>query len=53
MDKKAIEKEAYIAEYFTCNLSYRKIGSKYGIGFRIVYSWVVRYQCKSQKQNHN
>ncbi|TAF74173.1 MAG: hypothetical protein EAZ53_09955 [Bacteroidetes bacterium] len=50
MDKKAIEKEAIIAEYLTGNLSYRKIGIKYGIDFRIVHSWVMKYQGKSRKK---
>lgn len=49
MDKKAIEKEAIIAEYLTGNLSYRKIGIKYGIDFRIVHSWVMKYQGKVPK----
>jgi transposase-like protein len=46
MEKKAIEKEAIIAEYLTGNLSYRKIGIKYGIDYRIVHSWVMKYQGK-------
>jgi transposase-like protein len=49
MDKKAIEKEAIIAEYLTGNLSYRKIGIKYGIDFRLIHSWVMSYQGKKRK----
>ena len=49
MDKKVIEKEAIIAEYLTGNLSYRKIGMKYGIDFRLVHSWVMNYQGKKRK----
>lgn len=49
MDKKGIEKEAIIAEYLTGNSSYRKIGIKYGIDFRLVHSWVMKYQGKIQK----
>ena len=33
MDKKVIDKEAIIAEYLTGNMSYRKMGIKYGIDF--------------------
>ena len=50
MDKKLVEKEAIIAEYLTGNLSYRKIGMKYGIDFRLVHSWVMNYQGKKRKQ---
>ena len=49
MDKKGIEKEAIIAEYLTGNSSYRKIGIKYGIDFRLVHSWVMKYQGKIRK----
>ena len=50
MDKKVVAKEAIIAEYLTGNLSYRKIGIKYGIDFRLVHSWVMNYQGKKRKQ---
>ena len=49
MNKKLIEKEAIIAEYLTGNTSYRKIGIKYGIDFRLVHSWVMKYQGKKRK----
>lgn len=49
MDKKVIEKEAIIAEYLTGNTSYRKIGIKYGIDFRLIHSWVMKYQGKKRK----
>ncbi|MBS1775019.1 MAG: transposase [Bacteroidetes bacterium] len=48
MDKKIIEKEAIIAEYLTGNTSYRKIGIKYGIDFRLIHSWVMKYQGKKR-----
>ena len=47
MDKKVVEKEAIIAEYLTGNSSYRKIGIKHGIDFRLIHSWVMKYQGKS------
>jgi len=49
MDKKAIEKQAVIADYLTGTLSYRKIGIKYGIDFRLIHSWVMNYQGKKRK----
>lgn len=49
MDKKTVEKEAIIAEYLTGASSYRKLGIKYGIDFRIVHSWVMKYQGKNKK----
>jgi transposase-like protein len=50
MEKKAIDKSAIIADYLTGTNSYRKIGIKYGIDFRLVHSWVMKYQGKSKKQ---
>lgn len=47
MKKKEIEKEAIIAEYLTGTSSYRKLGSKYQIDFRMIHSWVMKYQGKS------
>ena len=51
MDKKILDKEAIIAEYLTGNSSYRKMGIKYGIDFRLIHSWVMKYQGKKQKIN--
>jgi transposase-like protein len=48
MDKKAIEKEAIIAEYLTGNTSYRKLGIKYGIDFRLIHAWVMKYKGKKR-----
>jgi len=42
MDKKTIEKEAIIAEYLTGAISYRKLGDKYGIDFRLIHSWLIK-----------
>ena len=49
MEKTIIEKEAIIAEYLTGKASYRKTGTKYGIDFRMIHSWVMKYQGKNQK----
>lgn len=51
MDKKIIDKEAIIAEYLTGNSSYRKMGIKYGVDFRLIHSWVMKYQGKKRKIN--
>lgn len=50
MDKKVIEKEAIIAEYLTGEISYRKIGEKYGIDFRLIHSWVRKFQGKPMRK---
>ncbi len=44
MKKTIIEKEAIIAEYLTGETSYRKLGNRYGIDFRMIHSWVMKYQ---------
>ena len=49
MKKTEIEKEAIIAEYLTGTSSCRKLGSKYQIDFRMIHSWVIKYQGKSLK----
>ena len=46
------EKEAIIAEYLTGKTSFRKVGTKYGIDFRMIHSWVMEYQGTNQKSNH-
>lgn len=53
MDKKTINKETIIVEYLTGDSSYRKIGNKYGIDFRLVHSWVMKYQGKKRKNSPN
>jgi hypothetical protein len=49
MKKTEIEKESIIAEYLTGTSSYRKLGVKYQIDFRMIHSWVIKYQGKSLK----
>lgn len=51
MEKIIIEgREAIIAEYLTGDITYRKLGIKYGIDFRRIHSWVMKYQGKSVKK---
>ena len=47
------EKEAIIAEYLAGGISYRKLESKYGIDFRIINSWVIKYQGRTPRKNSN
>jgi transposase-like protein len=47
MKKTEIEKEAIIAEYLTGTSSFRKLGIKHQIDFRMIHSWVKKYQGKS------
>ncbi len=49
MGQKTIEKEAIIAEYLAGGTTYRKLEAKYGFDFRLIHSWVMKYQGKKQK----
>lgn len=49
MDKKAVEREAIIAEYLTGEISYRKLGLKCGVDYRLIHYWVMKYEGKKQK----
>lgn len=42
-------KESIIAEYLSTGLSFRKLGVKHGINFRIIHRWVMRYQGRMKK----
>ena len=46
MEERNINKEAIIAEYLTGDYSYRQLGTKYGIDFRKIHSWVSKYKGK-------
>ena len=50
MDKKGIDKEAIIAEYLMGETTYRKLEKKHGIDFRLIHSWVKKFQGKSLKK---
>ncbi|TAG58417.1 MAG: hypothetical protein EAZ27_01570 [Cytophagales bacterium] len=52
MDKTEISKglkEAIIAEYLLEKCSYRSLGEKHGIDFRLIHSWVVNFTGKPEK----
>jgi len=50
MEKNNQKKEAIIAEYLLGDITYRKLGDKYGIDFRIIHSWVTKFQGKTVKK---
>ncbi len=39
-------REAIIAEYLTCDYTYRQLGAKHGIDFRKIHYWVSNYKGK-------
>lgn len=48
--KKTIEdQESIISEYLLGESTYRKLGEKHGVDFRIIHSWVMKYQGKTKK----
>jgi transposase-like protein len=52
-DKKTItnsEKERIIAEYLIGKTTFRKLGAKYQVDFRIIHSWVSKFQGKQLKK---
>lgn len=40
------KKESIITEYLTSEISFRTIGQKHGIDFRMIHQWVQRYKGK-------
>jgi transposase-like protein len=40
------EQEAIVAEYLTGELSFRKLGEKHGVDFRVIHYWVSQFQGK-------
>lgn len=49
--QKDVNKEAIIAEYLAGGISYRRLGEKYGIDYRIINYWVRSYQGKNKKNS--
>jgi hypothetical protein len=47
--QKRVNKEAIIAEYLAGGISYRSLGEKYGIDFRIINYRVLKYQGKARR----
>ena len=40
------KKESIITEYLTSEISFRALGQKHGIDFRMIHQWVQRYKGK-------
>jgi transposase-like protein len=57
--KTKAEQEAIIAEYLLGENSYRQLGIKHGIDFRLIHCWVTKFKGKpvrkqkSKKENKN
>ena len=49
-DKTVQEQEAIIAEYLLGDTTYRKLGSKHGVDFRVIHHWVSKFQGKLVKK---
>lgn len=45
--KTAQEKDVIITEYLLGEKSYRQLGAQYNIDFRLIHSWVRKFQGKS------
>lgn len=45
------EKEAIISEYLLGGITYRSLGEKHGIDFRIVHSWVTKFKGKKMRNS--
>jgi len=49
-EKTTTEKEAIIAEYLLGEKSYRQLGNKYDIDFRLIHLWVSKFKGKPVRQ---
>jgi transposase-like protein len=45
-EKTVQEQEAIIAEYLLGATTYRKLGAKHDVDFRVIHHWVARFQGK-------
>jgi transposase-like protein len=46
--KSPLEIEAIVAEYLLGGLTYRQLGKKCNVDFRIIHSWVMKFQGKNK-----
>jgi transposase-like protein len=46
--KSPLDQEAIVADYLLGNSSYRLLGKKYGVDFRLIHSWVMKFQGKQK-----
>jgi transposase-like protein len=47
MKKTNLERELIISEYLLGNTTYRQLGKKHGVDFRIIHSWVTKFKGKT------
>ena len=40
------EKESIVAEYLLGNHTYRQLGKKHNVDYRIIHSWVMKFKGK-------
>jgi len=52
MNKTEQEKEAIIAEYLLGDYSFRELGIKYEIDFRLIHLWVTKFQGKPMRKSN-
>lgn len=46
------EQEAIVADYLLGNASYRQLGLKYNVDYRIIHSWVMKFQGKQKNKDN-
>jgi transposase-like protein len=44
------EQEAIVADYLLGTATYRQLGMKYDVDYRIIHSWVMKFQGKEKKK---
>jgi transposase-like protein len=47
------EQEAIVADYLLGTATYRQLGVKYDVDYRIIHSWVMKFQGKEKKQENS
>ncbi len=45
-----LQKEAIVAEYLMSDLTYRQLAKKHNVDFRIIHSWVMKFQGTTSKK---
>lgn len=45
-----LEKEAIVAEYLMSKVTYRQLAEKYNVDYRIIHSWVMKFQGTTSKK---
>ena len=45
-----LQKESIVAEYLMSKATYRQLAEKYNVDFRIIHSWVMKFQGTTSKK---